>query len=154
MGPTLPIQRPRNCLYRKTRTTAWRPMLSRETTCLYQALIPTYHISVHRYSLVRVNLIKLASNMGVRFQLCQPQNAIHFLPHGKRLFNWYKTGRNSTTAARMRVENDIYRAGKGTGRVTILIELVQNLVSAFISEIYCFYYCMKFTSRIEKTDSS
>jgi len=42
-----------------------------------------------------VHLIKFASKTGVGFQLCQPQNAIHFLPQGKRLFDLNRTGRNS-----------------------------------------------------------
>jgi len=41
---------------------------------------PIASISVNRSCLIRIRLIKLASNTGVRFQLCQSQNAFHFLP--------------------------------------------------------------------------
>jgi hypothetical protein len=51
--------------------------------------------SVNWCYLVRVHLIKLALIMGVGFQLCQPQNAIHFFLHGKHILNWSKLGRNS-----------------------------------------------------------
>jgi hypothetical protein len=42
--------------------------------------------------------------MGVGFQLCQPQNAINFLPHEKR------DDAQLSTAARMRLEDNIHEA--------------------------------------------
>jgi len=42
-----------------------------------------------------VHLIKLAPNTGLGLQLWKPQNAIHFLSHGKDFSNCRKTGRNS-----------------------------------------------------------
>jgi len=44
---------------------------------------PTASQTCNSVLLVRVHLIKPASNTGVGFQLCQSQNEIHFLPHGK-----------------------------------------------------------------------
>jgi hypothetical protein len=41
-------------------------------------LVPVHHRFVDQCCLVWVHLIKLASNMDVGFQLCQPQNAITF----------------------------------------------------------------------------
>jgi hypothetical protein len=42
-----------------------------------------HHRPVNRCCLDRVHLIKHASNTSVGFQLCQPQNAVNFLSHGK-----------------------------------------------------------------------
>jgi hypothetical protein len=42
-----------------------------------------------------LHLIKLASNTGVGFELCQPRSEIHFLHYGKHLFNWSKMGQIS-----------------------------------------------------------
>jgi len=55
---------------------------------IFQTLVPTHHRSVNRGCLVRVHLTKLASNTGVRFQLCQMQNA---LPQGKHFFSGLKS---------------------------------------------------------------
>jgi hypothetical protein len=42
---------------------------------------------LNRRCLVRVHLVKLESKKGAGFELCQTQNAFHFLPNGKHLFN-------------------------------------------------------------------
>jgi hypothetical protein len=51
----------------------------------HMLLVPTHHRSVNWYYLVQVYLIKLVSNMGTGFQLCQPQNTFQFMPHGNCL---------------------------------------------------------------------
>jgi len=49
---------------------AYHPMLLQETSCLFQMLVPTRHISVNRCCLVWISLINLVLNTGVGFQLC------------------------------------------------------------------------------------
>jgi hypothetical protein len=67
--------------------------------------------------------------MRVGFHHCQPQNAIHFLSHGKDLFNFSKTGETQlSNAARMRLEDDLHQSRKETGSITTLNELVHNLM--------------------------
>jgi hypothetical protein len=62
--------------------------------------------------------------MRVEFQLCQPQNATHFLHHEKYLFKLKQNGTelNCLNAALMRLD-DFDQAGRGNGRVTTLNEL-------------------------------
>jgi hypothetical protein len=107
MCPILSIQWSENCRRTDLRGLLWYtlrillalfwstvrrdgPFCSKTLPVSLQALVQKRHRSVNRCCLVRVHLIKLASNTGVGFQLCQPHNTIHFL------FNWSKTGRNST----------------------------------------------------------
>jgi hypothetical protein len=64
-----------NCSHRdKTQSSVFHPVSFRRFS---QRIT-----SVNQCSLVRVHLIKLASNVGVGFQICQPQNPINFLPFG------------------------------------------------------------------------
>jgi hypothetical protein len=53
--------------------------------------------------------------MGVGFQICQPQNETHYLPHGKDGTQLFKV-------AYMRLEDNLDEAEK-PGRVTTLNEL-------------------------------
>jgi len=46
----------------------------------------TVKLFLQGHCLVRVHLIKLVWNTGVRVQLSRPQYAVHLLPHGKHLF--------------------------------------------------------------------
>jgi hypothetical protein len=83
-----------------------------------------------------VHLPNLASNIGVGFQLFQPQNAIHFLPHGNISSGEPKwDGTQLSNVIRLHVEDDLDQAGKESWRVTTLNELACNLVSAFILEM-------------------
>jgi hypothetical protein len=52
--------------------TAWRLVLSQDTSCRFQTLVPTHHRSVNRCCLIRVHLSIPASSTGVRFQSFQP----------------------------------------------------------------------------------
>jgi hypothetical protein len=62
--------------------TVWWPVLSQDTSWLFQTLVPMYHRSVNQCFLVQVHLINLASNMDVGFQLFQAQNMFHFFLTG------------------------------------------------------------------------
>jgi len=72
-----------------------KAVLSQDTSCLIQVLVPTHCRSVNWYCLVWVHLIKLALNMGVRFQLCQPENTIHSCLTEVIPSTWSKMGQNS-----------------------------------------------------------
>jgi hypothetical protein len=63
--------------------------------CFYHMPIQTHHRRVNCHFLVWVHPVKLLLNSGVRFQLCQSQNMLHFLLHGKHTCNWSKVGCNS-----------------------------------------------------------
>jgi hypothetical protein len=67
--------------------------------------------------LVQLCLIKLALNIGIGFHLCQPQNMIHFLPHGKHIFKWSKMGHNSTNTTHTYLEIDLDQAEKKLGEL-------------------------------------
>jgi hypothetical protein len=69
----------------------WWLMLLHDTSCLFQMLVPTHHRSINWCCLVQKHMIKFASDVSVGYQLCLPQNAIHFLAHGKHPFIWNKT---------------------------------------------------------------
>jgi len=88
-----------------------------------------------RCCLVQVYLTKLASKTGVGFQLCQPQNLIHFLSHGKYFFKWSKTdGTQLSNAVRMRPQSVLDQ--RETGTVTTRRYLAQRLIPAYISEMF------------------
>jgi hypothetical protein len=90
-------------------------MLSQDASSLFHMLDSKHHISVNLCYLVRAHLIKLATNIGVGFQLCQPQKDIHFPPHGKHL-NWNKwDGTELSNATRLRLENDLEQVWKMRG---------------------------------------
>jgi hypothetical protein len=72
--------------------TSWRSMLSQVTSCLFETLDPPHHRSADRCHLVPAHPVKLASNTDVGPELCQPQNAIQFLTHGKHIFKNSKNG--------------------------------------------------------------
>jgi len=75
----------------------WWPKVSQDTSCLFQTLVPVHHRSINQCCLVWVHLIKFARNSDVELRLCQPKNAIHFLPHIKHPFNCSKMEWNSAT---------------------------------------------------------
>jgi hypothetical protein len=54
---------------------------------------PTQRVSLNRCCLVRVHMIKLASNTGEAFQVCQPERAVHFLPHWTHLCELKRNGK-------------------------------------------------------------
>jgi len=59
----------------------WWLMMLQNTSWLFQMPVPMHHRSVNQCCLVWVHLIKLTSNTGVGFQLCQPFYTNHFLSH-------------------------------------------------------------------------
>jgi hypothetical protein len=104
----------------ETHLTTWRRVLPpRQFLSLWDTCLNTSQVYKSVF-FIRVYLIKLASKRGVRFQLCRPQKAAHFLPHAKHLSIWSKTGQHSAIQRAHAPRIWTWPSVKETGRVITL----------------------------------